>query len=447
METIKGELLTENQQIMKSAIRGKVFQQSDLMRDNLIAGTQFIYSKQHPTQVLDVKGTKYVRINDEDIQEDTINDLLSLMLGIDDIKVEADESSEIDPKEEAIQSSIKLNKEVEGDDLYESELIETDEFNNITNLDEVPIQPQYVKAKTEEEQKEEESKTEDELKEDSASCDMTAEAKATQESLDSSASSDTESARAEKMEYQATQELEQAIEEVESHQDKSRFADHQSALSVEDIKKLKKRVPQLLKAFRGKGGRVKKITPAKKICSKSMAMDRDKVYYSPKDDSGKHIKLNFLIDMSGSMYGEPVKNAVSIVWLFNQLAKEGYLKMNVLYSSSGYNHKITLPASDSEILGLHSCTSSEGLADTIEEYRECIANTNLICLTDGDIVDRPISKDFWAKNKIISTGVYVNGSAKDVLQYSGNMQKWFNKSCVRQNLDDLIDFLIRVGLK
>ena len=447
METVKGELLTENQQLMKSAIRGKIFQQSELMKDNLIQGTEFIYSKQHPTQVLDIKGSRYLRINDADIQEDTIDDLISLMLGIKDIRVEEDtEDSEFDPKEQAIQSSIDLNQSLEGEDLTESDLLEIDEYKNITNLDEVPIQPQYIKAATTE-QEEAESKAEEEIKEDSSSCDMASDAKAMQSAMDSSSSDSVESAKAAKLEYQAQQELEQTLEEIESHREKSRFAQNESALSIDELRNLQKKVPMLLKAFKGKGGKVKKITPSKKICSKSMAMDKDKVYYSNKDNNGKHIKLNFLIDMSGSMYGEPVRNAVSIVWLFNQLAKAGYLKMNVLYSSSGYNYKLTLPATDAEILGLHNCTSSEGLADTIEEHRDCIANTNLICLTDGDIVDRGIPKTFWAKNKIISTGVYVNPAAKDVTQYSGNLNKWFNHSCVRQNLDDLLDFLIRVGLK
>lgn len=54
---------------------------------------------------------------------------------------------------------------------------------------------------------------------------------------------------------------------------------------------------------------------------------------------------------------------------------------------------------------------------------------------------------FWAKHKSISTGVYVNPSVTDYREYSGKLNKWFNHSVVRKSLDELIEWLIRVGLK
>lgn len=442
MAALTGEVLTENNRIMKQAVRSKIFQQSELMRDNLFKGTEFVYSKQNPTQVIDIKGTRYIRINDADIDEESIDDLLSLMLGVDMYK-EVDGEDPID-RESIIKEAIQKNKDFDGQNLYESDIIESDEYENITNLDELPIQPQVVRAKaTKEEQEEDESKLEEELEEEAKGSGSMAEEAA---ALDEAMHSDVDG-EAQVHEAKAEMDIEQALEEVETFSGKSYFSDNHSLLSAEEISALRKKAHKLLKAFRGFGGKVKKITPAKKTCAKSMAMDRDKVYYKNTADQGKHINMNFLIDMSGSMCGEPVKNAVSLVYLFNILAKEGYLSMNVLYSESSNNYKLTLPASDAEILGLHETGNAEGLARTVHEHIADISNTNLICLTDGNICDEPIAKDFWSKHRIVSTGVYVNSRAKDLREFTGTLNKWFNHSLVRQNLDELIEVLIKIGLK
>ena len=54
---------------------------------------------------------------------------------------------------------------------------------------------------------------------------------------------------------------------------------------------------------------------------------------------------------------------------------------------------------------------------------------------------------FWSKHKSISTGVYVNESLTSYTEYTGKLNKWFNHSVVRKSLDELIEWLIRVGLK
>ena len=445
METVTGELLPENQQIMKSAIRSKIFNQSELMKSNLLKDTEFVYSTQYPTQVIDIKGSRYLRINDSDIHEDTIDDLLSLMLGIDELKDSEDSPVAL---EETIKDSIELNQELDVIDLYQSDLLETDEYKNIINLDDIPIKPQVVTINSSGSE-EEDTSTEDELKEDmdSSSCDMSSEAKALQSAMEGDTSEDTSDAKAEQMMYEAQQEIEQSLQDVERSEIDSQFNAKSSVLSVDEIKSLKSKADRLLRAFKGSKGKDKKITPSKRTCSKSMAMDKEKVYYNVTPENGKHINMNFLIDMSGSMYGEPVKNAVSLVYIFNELAKAGYLSMNVLYSETRHSYVLPLPAKESDILALCNTGNSEGLARTVAEHVDILKNTNLICLTDGNIVDEPIAKTFWSKNRIVSTGVYVNKQAKDLREYTGSMSKWFNKSCVRHTLDDLIEFLIRVGLK
>ena len=431
------------QGLMRGAIRAKIFQQSELMKDNLLDNTQFVYSKQHPTQVIDIKGTRYIRINEADIQEDTIDDLLSTMLGIEKFKEEEGQDS---TKAQVIEDALKANRDIDGNDLLdESDLFDVDEFENITNMDELPIQPQMVKSK-EEEQKEEDKKNEEELGEEGDDGAMTKEAQALDEVINGD-SEDTQEAQVKKQEYKADQEIEQTIKDIEREKGKSPFSSDHSILSVGEIKALDKQAQRLLRAFKGHKGKTKKITPSKKISGKDMALDRDKVYYANKTGNGKFINMNFLIDMSGSMGGSPVKNAVSLVYIFNILAKAGHLNMNVIYSQSNRAHKITLPVSPAEVLSLHRVGSAEGLARSVHEHVECLKNTNLICLTDGNICDEPIDKKFWSKHRIMSTGVYVNSQTKDLREFSGTLNKWSTTSLVRPTLDELIETLIRIGLK
>jgi hypothetical protein len=157
--------------------------------------------------------------------------------------------------------------------------------------------------------------------------------------------------------------------------------------------------------------------------------------------------MNFLIDCSGSMSGEPIKNAVAITYIFNQLAKAGHLQMTVLYSESSNNYKLELPVDDSEILSLHLTGGAEGLTRTINKHVDNIRGVNMICLTDGNLADEGIDKKFWDKNRIVTTGVYVNKKAKSLTEYTGNLNKWFNHSLVRRDVNELIQALIRIGLK
>jgi len=446
METVKGELLPEKQQILKSAIRAKIFNQSELMRSNLNADTEFVYSEQYPTQVIDIKGSRYLRINAADIEEESIDDLLSLMLGIDSFKESEDEPIDIEP---IIKNSIKENLELDGYDL--KDLFEYDEYENITNLDQLPIKPQYVKVPNTDSTEPEEDTTPSEEQElqkdmDSSSCDMSSEAKALQSAMDGD-SSESSSEQQTAMQYQADKNIEQALQDVERSTVDSQFKASHSVLSLDDIKALDKKANRLLRAFKGSKGKDKRISPSKRLCSKSVAIDRDKVYYNVIPENGKHIKMNFLIDMSGSMSGKPVKNAVSLVYIFNKLAEQGYLDMKVVYSETRHSYVLPLPAKVPDILALCNTGNSEGLARTVAEHVDILKNTNLICLTDGNIVDEHLKKSFWLKNRIISTGVYVNKSAKDLREYTGSMSKWFLKSGVRHNLDDLIEYLIKTGLK
>jgi len=444
----------DTKSLLKQSTRELIYNGDPVLRQNLRSGTQILHSEQYPTQVFNLKGTKYIRINSGDLEafgddaEALTTDLLKLMLSIDDFSHSEDtDPDEIRELPEIISDGVEEYKTWTGEDLADSELVEMNEFREYVG-EKVPIAPKVFstystdpeeKAKEEASEKEELEESEDiteELESLSSAMGMGPEKPAT------STSEETKKTIVPQM-----QEIEQALDNIPQYQNQSRFSSDYSMLSAEDLAELNSMVNSLLKAFRGSRSKDKTVTPKKHINAKGLSMDTDRIYITKKAPKGKHIKFNLVVDMSGSMSGSPMKNAVSLLYLFNKLAQQGFVTGHILYSTTNYHYKITMPVSDAEILSLHTTQSAEGLADTVQHYQDILKNTNLICITDGDITDTPIKKEFWYKNKIMSTGVYINKGLTNVLDYSGKLDKWFTHSLVRQNLKDMVDLLVRIGLK
>ena len=464
----------EKEQIFKSALRQQILGRSHLIQKELARGTRFIYSEEYPTQVLNTTLGRFIRINCSDIDEDNISNVLKLMMGIDSYYTipehtitNDDGIEEVVPEEtqnisDVLTQAINKVKTTDFIDLgtfdpelsdeygedYEPESDEVIKYDSFGNPVETifNLVPQLVHLKPDVVDHEEFDPSKLEFSEDipamsSGDSDLTSEASSLASVMgdkDSASSPDSKS---------DTVNIEQALNDLPQFYNVSKFHANTSILTKQDLLKLQPKVKQLLKAFQGKGNQIKIVTPTKRMSSKDIATDRDNCYIRKTGDKGKHINLNFLIDMSGSMGGSPVKNAVKLVYLFNQLAKEGYVKMSVLYSTTNTNYRLDLPATDAEILALNKVQSAEGLAKTIHAHADVIRGVNTICLTDGDIVDEAIDKGFWAKHRSISTGIYVNSSLTSYTEYTGKLNKWFNHSIVRKSLDELIEWLIRTGLK
>lgn len=447
METVEGELLVDTKKSLKDAMRGLIISQDSMLKQNLRSGTQVLHSESYPTQVFNLNGTKYVRVNSSDIEkledEDQLEDLLKLMLSIDSYATEEGKTSpEIS---DIVEDAVTKYQAKTGGDLKDSELLDFDAFGNYKPDDKLPLKVKQFKAilgKSDEETAKEESEVgdddsvSDETKPLSDAMGMTEPSADDSSTLSKSASA-----------VQAEMEVEQSLDQVSQVESLSRFHADYSILKKKEIINLNNLTKKLVKAFRGVGGKSLNITPRKHISAKALATDKDRMYVKKKEAVGKHIKMNLVIDMSGSMGGSPMKNAVSICYLFNKLAQQGFVTGGIFYSSCSEHYAVQMPVSDAEVLSLNNTRSSEGLARTTEHYKDRLKNMNLICITDGDIVDEPIKKEFWHKNKIVSTGVYVNNSIDDVLSYSGKMDKWFNHSLVRPSLEDLIQLLVRMGLK
>lgn len=442
METAEPSFDTKT--ALKYNLRGLVFNQDPILRSNLLTGTQILHSEEYPTQVFRLKGVKYVRINTNDIAnletDENITDMLKTLLAIDDYSIR---EGEVDKNiTDVISDAVDYYQTWTGEDLRESEIIDTDEYGNITNIDKLPLKQKVFKALNE---KGEESPDEEPMDNDD---DMTKDAS---DMAAASGMTDTPDSSGEKRETVAYEfdlkEVEQSLEEVQHFKDKSKFSSRRSIITAKEIMVLNGLVKDLLKAFKGTKSKQKRITPRKLINAKSMAMDAEKIYVDHKAPVGKHIEFNLLIDMSGSMVGDPIKNAVSLIYIFNKLAQQGYVTGNVLYSTTRYHYVRPFPMQDAEVLSLCEVQSSEGLAETVDANVEVLKNVNCICITDGDIVDRPIDKTFWRKHKIVSTGVYINPHMDNPLEYSGKLDKWFDHSLVRATMKDMVQLLVKLGIK
>ena len=130
--------------------------------------------------------------------------------------------------------------------------------------------------------------------------------------------------------------------------------------------------------------------------------------------------------MSGSMTGKPVENAVE----------------------SNNRAKSTFPMPRDFIKRMLSTGGREGLGLNLKHYiKELREADENICMTDGQLCDDAILKSFYEKEKIRITGVYVNKDAKDLTEYTGSLNRWFTRSLVRRNMEELTEKLIQLGLR
>lgn len=408
----------EKEELFRSALRRQILDRSQLVRQELSRGTKFLYSEQYPTQVLNTQLGRFIRVNQADINEDSISNLLKVMMAMESyytipehtvqdedgngIVVPEESQDLIEVIDNAVDTVLKVdftdvvefesdyaNMSVGDEEIaYEDGLFNYDKYGNIRGVT-FDIKPQVVHKTAGSTDATEFDPSKLELRDETVSTDTTSSDITEEASSLANAMGDEKGSTTTKDKHSVITQVEQAFEDLPQYKNISKFHDSTSILTKKDILALQPKVKQLLKAFKGTGDQIKKASPTKRISSKDIACDRDKCYVKKADSKGKHIKLNFLIDMSGSMGGSPVKNAVRLVYLFNQLAKEGYVTMSVLYSTTNTNYKLDLPATDAEILSLCRTQSAEGLAKTIHAHADTIRGTNTICLTDGDIVDEP----------------------------------------------------------
>lgn len=236
--------------------------------------------------------------------------------------------------------------------------------------------------------------------------------------------------------------------EINSEND-NRFCTDYTAMTEHRENELKSLSKKIVKSFNGRISKLNTSNPSKKIRCKVLSTDTtEKIYQNKRGENGKHLKVNLIIDMSGSMSGKPVQNAVEMIYIFNELALSKKLTGCVIWSESSNRAKSTFPMPRDFIKRMLSTGGGEGLGRNLKPYiKELREADENICMTDGQLSDDAILKSFCEKEKIRITGVYVNENAKDLTEYTGSLNRWFTRSLVRRNMEELTEKLIQLGLR
>ena len=430
----------ELKQELKYDIIDNILSGSDLIKKALKDNNDIVYSENYKTGKYVTPYGEFIRVNKDDIEKGVSKDLLNLMLAMDTstikIKDEDIESEYVVARRKAIEDGLTFN-------LDEEELFK--EYKEKLIITDSEKEKEKAKEKMEEEFSEDLDKSKEKIDEVE---EMTSSMKST---ISDKLLKDSETDKQESMigQVEASLDIEENLDDEVKD---SRFFDPDEYKDI-DFDHLFNLKNKLLKSFKGYNGKISSYSPSKRFNLKKDIVDKDNIYFKRKAMNGKHININFIVDMSGSMYGSPLRNTISILWLFNELAKEGYVSGNIIYTAENYSegklHK-TFPMKDEEVLTIANAWGPvEGIASTAEEYKKVLRNSHTICITDGNITDVPVKKEFWDKLRVHTTGVYVKNakSLDDLKKYKNNLLSYFHNGVVRTSLDDLIDWFLRFKIR
>lgn len=216
--------------------------------------------------------------------------------------------------------------------------------------------------------------------------------------------------------------------------DFSRFGQSHEA-SEELANKL---LPKFEKLFESKSQKINTVAPAKRLNTRGLVADSDKIYRAKKEVASAKKNICVVIDCSGSMNGEPMNGAATLVLILSRLAQKNKLDGHVTLSCTSGYQTFALPMSKQAINEHFTVCGGEGLSETFRRIKPLMkkADWNFV-ITDGNICDEPIDKRLLNKEGIQTMGIYVGDPTRCKLS------EWFDKGCARDSLSGLVDELVR----
>lgn len=217
-----------------------------------------------------------------------------------------------------------------------------------------------------------------------------------------------------------------------------------------DLKKIAEVEGILEHAIKGDdGGKSKTITPSKCLNMKAVITENsEKEYITKHGEEGKTIKINMVVDRSGSMNGRPTKESNILISALNNLAIE-YEEMDIkiLFSESSNFFGIDLPVDNinSKKLWKYDGTGgAEGLSRTINANWDRIKEGDVnLCYTDGSIMDEALDKSHMKSQEVEFVGMYVNRdfTEAEVMKHYEKNAKYFTHVIIRDNMKSLVNEL------
>ncbi len=231
-----------------------------------------------------------------------------------------------------------------------------------------------------------------------------------------------------------------------------------SSSSIENLKEIpQKQLKEITKvqeilehAIKGDdGGKEACISPSKKLNMKAIITESsEKEYIGNHAEEGKTIKINMIVDRSGSMTGSPTQNSNILIQALNNLSFE-YPEMDVQIMLSETSHFFTysMPIeglNSKQLWDYNRTGSAEGLSRTFEAHFDRMkeADINLV-YTDGSIMDEAIDKAYMKAQEIELTGLYVNEdfTPEEVMSHVEQNKQYFTRTIIRKTAIALVNEL------
>ena len=211
---------------------------------------------------------------------------------------------------------------------------------------------------------------------------------------------------------------------------------------------MEKLADELYESLKGRMGRLAGLMPSKRLSKRNIASGlTDKIYMSTTEEKGKFLNVNIIIDTSGSMSGQYIKDAKEVTYVMNILAERGIFKGNVILTGSSAHALIPMPMPRDRVNHIGANGGGEGIRECFRKFKPEMKSADFnICLTDGMLSDGHIDKDEMTRQNISITGGYVTGTKDTILEFSGSLNRWFHKSFVRPTTKELILALVAQGV-
>lgn len=176
-------------------------------------------------------------------------------------------------------------------------------------------------------------------------------------------------------------------------------------------------------------------TPAKRISARHCATERPP--YRHRTVTGRaRRRFELVVDCSGSMSGLHIEEGRVFVAALSALAREGKVEGHVILSvGHGAFHweRFRLPMSLESIGKIEAFGSAEGLEYALRANIDVLRGADFVCVyTDGCITDRPIQKDWLNGRGVHTTGLFVGDAG-----YLSELQKYFDRSLIREDIEAL----------
>lgn len=251
--------------------------------------------------------------------------------------------------------------------------------------------------------------------------------------------------------------LEQLKGEIQSNlRDESKldrfFSDSPTIHEKKDFEEINSLANRLSSKLKGVYGKENTMNPTRKINVKNFVRRSPNFYKRKRDStSGKKVKINIMVDCSGSMGGRYIKDAIRFCLIFNKIAQmEGTVKGNVILSAGEGSVVINIAEKTEKLLAkVHAFSGSEGVENSITENMGLLSKSDYnICVTDCQLTDKPINKKKYEAKNIFIDGLYIGKSSEEnKREQKEHMEEFFSRGKVVDTLDDAVEHFINVCMR